>query len=371
MTKQMTSRKRLLTALSNQKPDRLPCQVHGWMPYYLENYLNGIDSWQAYERFDMDFVIYNAVSCVFDEKDKANWVIETSPPKFENGAAHYEETITTPAGQLHRKYATNEYTTFDTEHLIKTKQDFDIFNRYWPVPVSVDAAGVHADKERLGDRGIMRTYQIAYYYGQGSPWQCLCFLMGTEPSIMAAMDDAAWVHDVLESLLEKSLKVISLSREVRTDLIETGGGGGSNTVISPKMFEEFCLPYEVRQNQALHESGFKTVYHLCGGLMKMADMVVETGANALETMTPVSMGGDCDLVEASRRWGDKLCFIGGFDQNAGFENGTPDDARRLVRECFDATKEHCGYIICPSDHFFHGSPANLEAFVDEAQKCVY
>ena len=30
----MTSRERRLTALSNGRPDRLPCQVHGWMTYY-------------------------------------------------------------------------------------------------------------------------------------------------------------------------------------------------------------------------------------------------------------------------------------------------------------------------------------------------
>jgi len=366
----MTSRQRLLAALSNQRPDRLPCQVHSWMPYYLENYLDGIDQWQAYERFDMDMVIYNYLTPVFDESDQAHWAVETSAPKFVNGVAHYEETITTPAGQLHRKYAMNEYTTFDTEHLIKNKEDFDIFNKYWPVPMAIDASAVDADRERLGERGIMRTYQIVYYYGQISPWQSLCFLMGTEPAIMAAMDDPAWMHDALEALLQKSLKVINLSKGVRTDLIETGGGAGSNTVISPKLFDEFCLPYDKRQIQALHDIGLKVVYHLCGGLMKMADRVVEMGADALETMTPVSMGGDCDLRKASQRWGDKLCFIGGFDQNAGFENGTPEDARRIVRECFEAAKDHGGYIICPSDHFFHGNPANIEAFVDETKKCV-
>jgi hypothetical protein len=83
------------------------------------------------------------------------------------------------------------------------------------------------------------------------------------------------------------------------------------------------------------------------------------------------MGGDCDLAEASRRVGDKLFFIGGFDQNAGFENGSPESARQLVIDCFAATKDHAGYIIAPSDHFFHGDAANLQAFADAAKECVY
>jgi len=37
----MTGRERFLLAINNKKPDRLPCQVHNWMPYYLNRYLNG------------------------------------------------------------------------------------------------------------------------------------------------------------------------------------------------------------------------------------------------------------------------------------------------------------------------------------------
>jgi uroporphyrinogen decarboxylase len=55
----MDSRERLLTALNNQKPDHLPCQVHSWMRYYLDTYLNGCDQYKAYRSFPgMDWVIY-------------------------------------------------------------------------------------------------------------------------------------------------------------------------------------------------------------------------------------------------------------------------------------------------------------------------
>ncbi len=368
----MNSRERLLTALNNQKPDRLPCQVHSWMPYYLKNYLDGIDQWEAYERFGFDFVIYNGIRHIFDPAVEANWQQEKVAEHVDSsGVQHTEYVIKTPVGKLQLRQGANEYTIFDTEHLIKGKDDFEIFAKYWPVPSEIDYSNIIADKERLGDKGIMRTYGINYFYGQISPWQSLCYLMGTEQAIMAAMDDSGWLHYALEVLLDKALKVITISKGCPVDLIEIGGGAASNTVISPAMFEEFCLPYDKKQIEAIHGIGGKVVYHLCGGLMKMGDMVIESGADALETMTPISMGGDCDLALASQKWGSKLCFIGGFDQNVGFENGTPDDARRIVRECFEATEDHGGYIISPSDHFFHGDPANLQAFVNEAKNCVY
>jgi uroporphyrinogen-III decarboxylase len=82
------------------------------------------------------------------------------------------------------------------------------------------------------------------------------------------------------------------------------------------------------------------------------------------------MGGDCDLKKASRQVGDKLFFIGGFDQNAGFEQGTPEIVRKQVFECFEATRDHAGYIIAPSDHFFFGNPANLKPLPMPAKNAV-
>jgi uroporphyrinogen decarboxylase len=367
----MTSRERLLTAIENKRPDRLPCQVHGWMPYYLEHYLGGIDQWAAYEKFDMDYVIYLPVDFTFDHKDLANWQLsKTEVFTRADGTREWWESITTPKGILHRKCAATAITEFTLEPFIKNEADFDIWNKYCPVPTGVDLTRLKEAKERLKDKGIIRTYPM-YYPGQGSPWQAFCFAVGTEPAIIWAIDKPDWVHYILEELLKKSLRAIELQDGNPGDIVEVGGGAASNTVISPAMFKEFCLPYDKRQNESLHSMGFKIVYHLCGGLMKMAELVVETGADGLETMTPPSMGGDCDLRKISQQLGDKLFFIGGFDQNAGFENGSPEITRKQVLECFEATKDYAGYIISPSDHFFQGSPDNIKAFVNAAKECIY
>ena len=86
--------------------------------------------------------------------------------------------------------------------------------------------------------------------------------------------------------------------------------------------------------------------------------------------TPPEMGGDCNLAEASRRVGDKLFFIGGFDQNSGFENGNPALVKSMVHRLFEACPNG-GYICSPSDHFFFGNPQNIKAFVEAAAECIY
>ena len=365
----MTPRERLLTALSNDKPDHLPAQVHGWMGYYLDTYLNGCDQYEAYRRFGMDSVIYAGPRILYADKDRANWVVErTDLGADADGNRLWTETITTPEGSLTHRGAYNAITGWETEFLIKSKRDFERFEHYAPAADRVDPAPVIEAKERIGDQGMVRGWVAGY--GQGSPWQDFCCLVGTEQAIYYAMDESEWVHHVLQVLLDKRMKFIERLEGTPLDLIESGGGAASNTVISPALFRAFCVPYDRQQHEALHAIGIKVVYHLCGGLMRMLQLVVENGADGLETMTPPGMGGDCDLTEATRRVGDKLFFVGGFDQNEGFERGTPERARELVFELHAACPDG-GYICCPSDHFFHGDPANVQAFADAAKECTY
>ena len=366
----MTSRERMLRALNNEKPDRLPCQVHGWMKYYLDTYLHGCDWYEAYGRFDMDYAIYVKPRYEFAEKDLANWQVNKSTPVTDkDGSKNWEETISTPKGDLRQVIGQNQFTTWHVEHPLKTEQDFEIWKEFYPVPVKADTAPVKEALDKLGDRGIVRAHP--YYAGQGSPWQCLCFIHGTEESIYLAIDEPERMHDMLEAIYQKAARAHQLWEGALPDMVETDGGAASNTVISPDMFREFCLPYNKRQNDLFRSKGIKTVCHLCGGVMSMLDLVAESGADGLETMTPKSMGGDCNLAEASRRIGDKLFFIGGFDQNAGFEKSSPEKVRKMVFDYFEATKDHGGYIIAPSDHFFFGDPANIQAFSDAVKECVY
>ncbi|MFO7636702.1 MAG: uroporphyrinogen decarboxylase family protein [Clostridia bacterium] len=364
----MKGRERLLTALDNRKPDHLPCQVHNWMSYYRNHYLGGKNDYEAYEYFDMDPVIYTNPEYRYRDSDLSSWQVKNMDMGTKDGIHTMKIIITTPKGTLTAEKQSSEITSWLTEHFIKDQKDFELWNTYLPMPVEVDWSPVIEVKKRLGDKGIARG---SYFdFGQGSPWQSLAYMYGTEQLIMSALDDPDWTHAALSAMLEKKLKVIELGGKIELDLVETGGGAGSSTVISPSIHRQFCLPYDQRQHKALRDHGTRVVYHLCGGFMPLLDMVVENGANGMETMTPPEMGGDCILSECTRRIGDRMFFIGGFDQNAGFESGNPELVREMVFKLHDDCPDG-GYILCPSDHFFYGDPENIKAFVQAAKECVY
>jgi uroporphyrinogen-III decarboxylase len=254
------------------------------------------------------------------------------------------------------------------DYLIKRPEDMRLVRDYLPVP-RLNKEFVRDRKRELGDDGILRGLVFGE---QGGPWQHACCLFGTEALIYATYDDPAWVHELLTSLTEKKLQFIEESLAgADFDLIEMGGGAASSTVISPRIFKEFCLPYDKKLHAALHAVGHKAVYHTCGGMMAILDLIVENGCDASETLSPPGVGGDTVPEEVKRRIGGQVCLIGGMDQINILTHGTPGQIRAETRRLFEALGPGGGYILSASDHFFDAPVENLRAFAEAGRACVY
>ena len=109
----MSSRERLLIALNNGRPDRLPCQVHGWMEYYLDHYLHTKDWIEANERFGFDQALYISPSYIISDRDLDHWRLEKNDLGIHtDGYYHWDEKITTPDGCLTVHKAANDFTVW-------------------------------------------------------------------------------------------------------------------------------------------------------------------------------------------------------------------------------------------------------------------
>jgi uroporphyrinogen-III decarboxylase len=363
--KPMTPKERMMTALDLGIPDRVPASVHQWQPFHLNTYLGGISDLEAFRRFGLDAALPRSPMLPMESPE---WVTERREVPAPEGERRFLTTVTTPGGTLETLEGENPITRWTIEYLVKKPEDVELLDKYMPVP-KLDKEALARDYDELGDDGIMRGFVWGY---QGGCWQDATCLMGTEQMIMAAADDPDWVHYFLEVLWRKKERFIHESLAgAKYDLIETGGGAASSTVISPRYFREFCIPYDRKMHDLLHSYGHKVVYHTCGGMMPILELIVENGCDASETLTPPSMGGDARPVELKQRIGDKVALIGGLDQNTVLEVGTQEDVHRHIHELFDAYGPGGGYIMSPSDHFFHVPPENLQAYADAARECIY
>lgn len=385
----MTSRERMLAAIGKQKPDVLPVTTHHIMPSFLDKYYGGISNDAFFDRFGFDAINWTvphkadpAKGQYYDEQQgtlsfldsrrifDANWRIEMETlPHPSYTTVRYN--IITPGGNLTTVLQSNQHTTWVAEHLIKEKQDIEILAQYETVP-TCDIGAVAAAATAFGDRGIVRGHLLpTNLFGQPGCWQDACCIVGTERLIMESYDDPEWVHHVLSVLQKRKLAYIATLAGAKYDILELGGGDGCLSVINPSMFREFVAPYDAKLIAAAHDVGQKIVYHLCGSKMGILEDIVGMNPDAIETFTPVGMGGDVNLAKAKQVIGNRCCMIGGFDQFHFFVGCTPQETRDEVKRCFAAAGEGGGYIIAPSDHFFEAEEELLFAFVDEAHRCAY
>ena len=373
----MTSKERMLRALHLEKPDRLPVTIHQWQQYHLDTYLGGMDALAAFKHCGLDasvqyfeamgqFWIPNAEKYLVSTPE---WREEVEIMQDDPNDKLLNHTISTPGGQLTYKTGSNRTTTWITEYLIKRPEDVGLIERYMPV-AKLNQKAVAAEYDRIGDAGILRGF---VWGDQAGCWQHACCLMSEEQIILECVDHPDWVHRLLRALLERKLRFIEESLMGATfDLIETGGGAGSDTVISPKLHREFCLPYDRQMHDALHRAGHRTTYHTCGGMMHILDLILENGTDASETLAPPGVGGNITHPEKVRAvLAGKVAMIGGMDQFHILGDGTADDIHAEVRRLAEGFGKDGGYICSAADHFFEVPVENLQAFAAAARQCVY
>ena len=373
----MTSKERMMRALAREKPDRLPVTVHQWQKYHLDTCMNGVDALEAFRLTGMDAQIqYFEAMGQFWIPDAEKYVVSTpewreeiTVLKDDPNDKLLDHTIHTPGGTLTYKTGGNRTTTWILEYLIKKHEDVELIAKYMPV-ARLNKQAIATEYDRIGDAGILRGF---VWGDQAGCWQHACCLMSEEELILEAMDNPDWVHSLLRALLEKKLRFVEESLVgAKFDLIETGGGAGSDTVISPKMHEEFCLPYDQQIHEALHAAGHKATYHTCGGMMHILDLVVRNGMDTSETLSPPGVGGNITEPEKVRAiFGGKVAMIGGMDQFNVLTSGTPAEIRAETRRLFEGFGKDGGYLCSASDHFFETPVENLKAFAAAAKECVY
>ncbi len=371
----MTSKERMIIALERGIPDRLPVTVHQWQKYHLETYLGGMDELEAFEYFGMDAAVqyvqemeqFWLANPDFSRFSTPTWRHEVEVLKNDPEDWEYQHTITTPEGVLTYKTGGNRKTVWVTEYLIKHDEDIMLIRKYMPVQ-KLDVQAVNKLYDRIGDRGILRGL---IWGDQAGCWQHAACLMDIGELILRTFDKPDWVHELLSILLEKKLQFIETMKGAKFDLVETGGGAASSTLISPKIHEEFCFPYDCKLHQALHDLGFRITYHTCGGTKGIEEYIIANGTDASETLAPTSIGGNQEPWEFKEKVGRRLALIGGMDQINMLTYGTPEEIRTMVHTLFEKGGHEGGYILSCADHFFDTPLENLRVYVEAAWECVY
>ena len=196
----------------------------------------------------------------------------------------------------------------------------------------------------------------------GQTMNSLAGWRGSEQAMLDLADDPVFVHEVMDRATAISVEVGKALIHAGVDGIYIGDAWASASIISPRIYEEFCLPYHRRAADAFHELGAKVYLHICGNSGPILEMMADTGVDAIE---PLDVDGGVNLAEVKARVGNRVCLKGGVSTLL-LLNGRSDQVYAEARRCVEALGPD-GYILGSADDIPRDAPfENIQAMARAA-----
>jgi hypothetical protein len=123
-------------------------------------------------------------------------------------------------------------------------------------------------------------------------------------------------------------------------------GSAHNLFMPPEIWRKLIKPNLAKMVQAVHEEGMLYQHHSCGYIEPLIEDFIEIGVDAIDTWQG---GSNPHVGELKRKYGDKITFCGGFDNQYVLEqpNVTPEQIKAEYRRTIDLLAPGGSYIVYP------------------------
>jgi uroporphyrinogen decarboxylase len=138
-------------------------------------------------------------------------------------------------------------------------------------------------------------------------------------------------------------------------------GSQNALMISPPMWRRLFKEHYRRIFAEVHRWGKDVLFHSCGNIASIIPDLIEVGVDILDPLQP----GPLDLAEIARRFGGKVSFSGGIDDQR-LEDYSPQEVKDMVRRTVDILGRPFGnaYIISAANAILPSVPLeNLQAMI--------
>lgn len=193
---------------------------------------------------------------------------------------------------------------------------------------------------------------------------------GMEEGLPLYALEPGYIHKMIEYSvkIENYLDPFCIRDGVDQVMIGVDLGTTTSLLLSPAMFEEFCLP--AMKTRIAHMKNYrdKIILHSCGNTWKIIDRLIEAGIDCYQSL---QTGAGMDIGKLNEKYGGKMSFWGGVSVEK-LIGGTPEDVRDDVRYAMRTAGLGGGYILGPSHSIAYGvNYDNFMAMVDEHDKLKY
>jgi uroporphyrinogen decarboxylase len=211
--------------------------------------------------------------------------------------------------------------------------------------------------EALGDRVPILAYVPA-------PFTTGMMLSDPNEFLLKTIRDGPHIKRVMEKSLAAAI-------EFCYDIIDAGGLPvivdplASSSVISPKAYEEFAMPYERMLIDFLHRYDLDVILHICGETTPILGLLPNTNAD-LVSLDRVSLSSAVDALS------NEIRIIGNLDtSNLAFSK--PDVVSKAVTQMVGVGKNAPkGYIVSTGCEVPIQTPVeNVKAFMKAAREVTW
>jgi uroporphyrinogen decarboxylase len=199
-----------------------------------------------------------------------------------------------------------------------------------------------------------------------APFTNASFLIGTENLVRLTLKAPQAVHRLCEDSLETSLYYAEAMLRIGCTPSLTDPMS-SSTLISPRQFREFSLPYLKRLIDHIHGHGKPVTLHICGKTHRIWELMADAGADCL------SIDNEASLLDAKSKVGNRVRLMGNVPPAAVMLLGSCDEVRSEVRKCVSQAHDSPrGYIVASGCSLPTETPfANIDAMMDAVREIGY
>jgi len=182
--------------------------------------------------------------------------------------------------------------------------------------------------------------------------------MGLDSFSIALYEDRGLVEEVMDRYVAFAERTVQVFCELGFDLVWCFDDFAcrSGPMFSPAVFRDLVAP---RLKRATDRISVPWIFHSDGNLFPVLDDLLSLGMNGLHPIEPESM----DLAEAKRALQGRACVIGNVSVDL-LARGTPEQVHAAVEDCFAAGAPHGGYMISSGNSIpAYAKQENVEAMI--------
>jgi MtaA/CmuA family methyltransferase len=200
-------------------------------------------------------------------------------------------------------------------------------------------------------KAVGRTHSVLGWVE--GPLAVYADLRGVERMFLDLIDTPRMYLASAEIIIENQIRFAKAQIAAGADVI--GVGDSVASLVSPKMYQDYVLPFEKRLFDAIHEAGAAVKLHICGDISRSIHLVAQTGCDIIDADWMV------DLDKARAAIGPNVTLAGNFDPSAVLLQGSPEDIAQAARRCIETGGER--FILQPGCEVPPGTPEqNIRAF---------